>query len=151
MIRAAEAADLDAARGLFREYAAWVRDEVCFSGFEKELAGLPGRYAPPDGRLLLAVSDAGDPSGCVALRRFSGDAAEMKRLYVRPAFRGSGLGRALIERAIAEARAVGYERLLLDTLPRMQDAVLLYRAFGFREIPHYGDNPAASICFALDL
>jgi len=135
LIRAAEAADLDIARELLREYAAWVGDEICFSSFERELADLPGRYAPPDGRLLLAVSDDRSPSGCVALRRFSEDAAEVKRLYVRPAFRGSGLGRALIERIIAEARCAGYARLLLDTLPRMGDATRLYRAYGFHEIP----------------
>ena len=151
MIRSAEAADLDIARDLLREYAAWVGDEICFSSFEKELADLPGRYAPPDGRLLLAVSEDGSPSGCAALRRFSEDAAEMKRLYVRPGFRGSGLGRALIERIIAEARVEGYARLLLDTLPRMGDATQLYRAYGFREIPRYGDNPPEAICFALNL
>jgi carbonic anhydrase len=151
VIRSAEAADLDIARELLREYAAWVGGEICFSSFEKELADLPGRYAPPDGRLLLAVSDDGSPSGCVALRRFSDDAAEVKRLYVRPAFRGSGLGRALIERIITEARAEGYVRLLLDTLPRMGDATRLYGAYGFQAIPRYGDNPAEALCFALNL
>ena len=151
MIRPAKAADLDTARDLLREYAAWVGDEICFSSFERELADLPGRYAPPDGRLLLAVSDGGSPSGCVALRRFSEDSAEVKRLYVRPAFRGSGLGRALIDRIISEARSAGYARLLLDTLPRMNDAARLYRAYGFREIQRYGDNPAEAVCFALNL
>ncbi len=151
MIRAAEAADLDIVRDLLREYAAWVGDTICFSSFERELAELPGRYAPPDGRLLLAVADDGSVAGCVALRRFSEDAAEGKRLYVRPAFRGSGLGRALVDCVIAEARSAGYRRFLLDTLPRMGDATRLYRALGFYEVPRYGDNPVEAVCFALNL
>lgn len=136
----APADDLELARTLFREYAAALSFSLCFQGFDAELAGLPGDYAPPRGRLLIARVD-GAPAGCVALHPY-GDACEMKRLYVRPGFRGHRVGHALATRVIAEARAAGYSRMLLDTIAdQMATAVALYRALGFREIPPYRDNP----------
>jgi GNAT superfamily N-acetyltransferase len=141
---------MDAAREIFREYAAWVGSEICFQSFERELAELPGRYAPPEGRLLLAFID-GRMAGCVALRQLESDVCEMKRLYVRPDFRGTGLGRKLAERLIEEARGAKYKRLRLDTLARMERALEMYRALGFHEIPRYGDNPDGAICFELQL
>lgn len=136
----AQATDLEVARALFREYAAALSFSLCFQGFDAELAGLPGDYAPPRGRLLIASVD-GAPAGCVALHPF-GAGCEMKRLYVRPAFRGHGVGHSLAARVIAEARALGYPRMLLDTIAdEMAAAVALYRALGFREISPYRDNP----------
>jgi GNAT superfamily N-acetyltransferase len=112
-------------RELFREYADGLGVDLCFQGFEAELAGLPGAYAPPSGRLLLVVCGS-EVYGCVALRRLSDSAAEMKRLYVRPAARGTGLGWALVNALIVEAEAIGYRRILLDTLPTMTAAIRLY-------------------------
>ena len=137
---AAGATDLEAARALFREYAAWLQVDLCFQGFDEELATLPGRYARPDGRLFLACRD-GVPVGCAALRRFDADSGEVKRLFVQPAHRGHGLARALTGAVIDAARSVGYRRLVLDTLERMTDARRLYVAAGFREIPAYYANP----------
>jgi GNAT superfamily N-acetyltransferase len=133
-------ADLPLVRELFREYADTLGVDLCFQGFEAELAELPGRYAPPVGRLLLA-SASGTVLGCVALRPLSESVGEMKRLYVRPAARGLGAGRALAERVIAEARSIGYHRLCLDTLPSMAAAVRLYESLGFRDVPPYCHNP----------
>jgi len=137
---AAGAADFEAARELFLEYAAWLQVDLCFQGFEQELATLPGKYAPPDGRLFLACRD-GKPIGCVALRRFDADSGELKRLYVQPDHRGHGVARALGAAAIEAARAIGYRRVVLDTLDRMTAARKLYAAAGFREIPPYYANP----------
>jgi ribosomal protein S18 acetylase RimI-like enzyme len=124
---------------------------LCFQGFEAELAGLPGDYAPPRGRLYLALV-GGKPAGCVALRPLFHRDAEMKRLYVRPAYRGSGLGRLLATRIVEDARALGYDTLKLDTLPQMKAAHRLYRALGFRDTAAYCDNPVAGVRFmALDL
>ena len=140
-IRPATSADeIDTARTLFREYAAGLDVDLSFQNFDEELATLPGAYAPPDGRLLLAW-DGAEPAGCVALRRFADGVGEMKRLYVRRAWRGKGLGRALTEAIIAEARAGDYVTLRLDTLPTMMAAQNLYRALGFREIGAYRANP----------
>jgi ribosomal protein S18 acetylase RimI-like enzyme len=150
VIRQFEAGDLEPTRELFREYAAWVGDEICFQKFQRELKELPGGYAPPDGRLLLGVV-GGQLAGCVALRRFASDVGEMKRLYVRPAFRGTGLGRELTGRLMAGARDTGYKLLRLDSLPRMERAIAMYRALGFYEIPRYGDNPDGAVCFELRL
>lgn len=146
MIRPAQTEDLADVREIFREYAAWVGDDICFQSFERELAELPGRYAPPSGRLLLAFS--GDKLvGCVALRQFEPGIGEMKRLYVRADSRGTGLGRSMTLRIIQEASEAGYHSLRLDTLPRMESAIRLYRELGFVEIPGYGDHPATAICF----
>jgi putative acetyltransferase len=129
--------DISAARELYQEYAAWLGFSLAYQNFADELATLPGSYAPPRGRLLLArVDDA--LAGCAALRPIDRSICEMKRLYVRPAFRGCGLGRRLIERLIDEARAAGYARMRLDTIAdKMFSAIELYRKLGFREIPAY--------------
>jgi len=132
---------IDQARELFLEYEKALGVSLCFQGFDKELASLPGTYAPPSGRLLLA-SYQGQLAGCVALHQLEPGICEMKRLYLRPAFRGKGLGRIMIEVLVNEARAIGYRRLCLDTIePLMRDAVALYRRMGFREIPPYCANP----------
>jgi ribosomal protein S18 acetylase RimI-like enzyme len=142
---------LEGARTLFREYAVSLGIDLSFQGFEAELAALPGDYAPPRGCLLLAEQD-GALAGCVALRPLAPEVCEMKRLYVRPAFRRHGAGRALVEAVIAEARRLGYRAMRLDTLPLMVEAQALYRARGFREIAPYRANPVAGACFMqLDL
>lgn len=132
--------DVALARQLFVEYQRAVGVDLCFQGFQAEVAALPGAYAPPRGRLLLARVD-GRPAGCGALRPLPGDAAEMKRMWVRPEFRGLGLGRALAEALLAAARAEGYRRVRLDTLPSMAEAQALYRSLGFLAVPPYNDNP----------
>lgn len=141
---AREPRDIAAVRALFLEYAHWLGEDLCFQGFERELAELPGDYAAPLGRLFLAGTGTvagGEAAGCVALRPFDADTGEVKRLYVRPAYRGTGLGTRLATLAIESAREAGYSRLVLDTLDRMRDAVRLYRGLGFREIAPYYDNP----------
>ena len=132
--------------GLFREYADSLGFDLCFQDFETELATLPGKYAPPGGRLLLACN--GDHAvGCVALRPIDRERCEMKRLYVRPAMRGSGLGRTLAERICEEARAAGYHQICLDTLPCMQAAVGLYTDLGFVPVAPYVFNPLPGALF----
>jgi putative acetyltransferase len=143
---AVSAADLTAARELFLEYAATLGVDLEFQGFEGEVEALPGRYEAPEGRLLLARVDE-HLAGCVALRRLSPEVAEMKRLYVRPTFRGGALGRALAEAVIAEARSIGYRRIRLDTLPSMSAARGLYHSLGFREIDPYAANPVPGTAF----
>ena len=121
---------------MLREYAAWLEVDLCFQNFEQELAGLPGDYAPPRGRLLIA-----EGAGCVALRAIDSEVCEMKRLYLRPEHRGSGLGRRMVQAIIDEARSVGYRRMRLDTMPKMDSAQRLYASLGFREIAAYRYNP----------
>jgi ribosomal protein S18 acetylase RimI-like enzyme len=131
------------ARELFVEYAQSLGFSLCFQNFDQELAGLPGDYASPTGRLLVAEYE-GQLAGCVALHKLTADACEMKRLYLRPQFRGKKVGRALAEHIIAEARAIGYQRMRLDTVePVMKDAVAMYRKLGFKEIASYRPNPIA--------
>ena len=143
---AREAQDIATARRLFEEYATSLGIDLCFQGFEEELATLPGSYAPPDGRLLLA-RHGDEIAGCVALRRLEQDIGEMKRLYVRPPFRGLGIGRMLTEAITREARIAGYGRMRLDTLPTMTSALALYRQLGFREIRPYRSNPVEGTFF----
>ncbi len=140
------AAELEIVRFLFRQYADSLGFSLSFQGFAEELAGLPGEYAPPRGRLLLAyaVTDQDgrrEPAGCAALRPLEGEIGEMKRMYLLPAFRGRGWGRLLAERLLVEARMAGYRRLRLDTIDFMKEALGLYRSLGFREIPPYRYNP----------
>lgn len=138
---AASPEQITAVRELFLEYASSLNFSLCFQSFEQELAELPGEYAPPDGRLLVAAQSS-QLAGCVALHRLEPEICEMKRLYVRPQFRGRGLGRVLAERIVADAREIGYKRLRLDTVePVMRGAVALYRKLGFREIAPYRKNP----------
>jgi putative acetyltransferase len=132
---------IEEARGLFLEYGGSLGFSLCFQSFDEELKNLPGAYGPPSGRLLLARY-ADHAAGCVALRRLEPGICEMKRLYVRPDYRGLGLGRMLVERVIAEARAIGYARMRLDTVASaMQDAIALYRRMGFQEIAPYSSIP----------
>jgi ribosomal protein S18 acetylase RimI-like enzyme len=146
LVEATNPAEVQACRELFLEYQRGLRVSLCFQGFEAEVAGLPGEYAPPRGRLYLALA-LGRPAGCVALRPLFHRDAEMKRLYVRPAHRGSGLGRLLATRVIEEARTLGYDNLKLDTLPQMRAAQRLYEELGFRETAAYNDNPVSGVRF----
>ena len=147
LTHAESAAQIAQARELFLEYSESLGFSLCFQNFEQELAGLPGGYAPPDGRLLLAECE-GQVAACVALHKLEQGVCEMKRLYLRPPFRGKGLGRALAERIIAEARQIGYHHMRLDTVePVMKDAVAMYRKLGFKEIAAYCPNPMAGAMY----
>lgn len=138
---------MDTVRQLFEEYAAGIGISLCFQNFDQELATLPGKYAPPAGRLMLAFLNE-QLAGCIALRGISNDRCEMKRLFVRPSFRGTGLGRVLVEALINEARTIGYKSMLLDTLPgRMDSAIELYKKIGFEEISPYYENPVENAKF----
>ena len=128
--------DLLETKALFVEYADSLELGLCFQNFDHELANLPGEYTPPDGLLLIARID-GSTAGCIALRKLEEGTCEMKRLFVRPQFRGLQVGRALAEAVIAEARMIGYARMRLDTLPSMKSAQALYQSMGFNEIPPY--------------
>ena len=137
--QATSLADIAHARELFQEYAAWLNVDLCFQNFDEELATLPGKYAPPRGRLFLAGDD---PLGCIALRPLEeAGIGEVKRLYVRSGARGTGLGCALVENVLTHARDIGYRELRLDTADWMSDAVRLYQRLGFRECSPYYHNP----------
>lgn len=142
---------LPAVRRLFEEYAASLEVDLGFQDFERELRDLPGEYAPPAGRLLLALA-GNDPAGCVALRPYEPEVCEMKRLYVRPAFQGTGLGRRLAEAIVQAGQGADYRLMRLDTLPSMEAARRLYLSLGFEEIEAYRHNPVhGTTFFQLDL
>ena len=150
-IVAADESLLPLVRQLFQEYAGTLDIDLEFQGFAEELAGLPGEYAPPRGRLLLGF-EGDQPAGCVGVRPLEAEVCEMKRLYVRPDFRGSGWGRQLALQAVEEAASARYRRMRLDTLPAMAGAQALYHALGFRPIPAYRYNPVPGTLFLeLDL
>lgn len=152
-IRQAETTDdIEAARMLFREYETWLGMSLCFQGFEDELANLPGKYAPPEGRLFLAYVDE-KLAGCIALRKLEDGVCEMKRLFLRENARGHGLGNQLVEELIDGAREIGYSKMRLDTYPpKMGKAVSLYGSHGFRPIEPYYHNPHDGVLFMeLDL
>jgi ribosomal protein S18 acetylase RimI-like enzyme len=151
IIQATSPGDIAVVRRLLEEYATSLNISLCFQNFSEELAGLPGAYAAPRGRLLIALVNR-VPAGCVALRPKDGQACEMKRLYVRSAHQGAGLGRQLVEAAIAEARAIGYRSMLLDTLPAMQAALKLYESVGFvRRGPYYPTPVEGTVFMELKL
>jgi ribosomal protein S18 acetylase RimI-like enzyme len=147
LVQAVSPEQVEQARALFLEYANSLDFDLCFQSFDEELKGLPGSYAPPTGRLLLAYCD-GQAAGCIALRKLEDQICEMKRLYVRPAYRGKGVGRKLVDAVIAEGRDIGYQRMRLDTIESsMRDAIALYRRRGFREIAPYRTNPIAGALY----
>jgi putative acetyltransferase len=145
--QATTAADIEFARALFVEYARWLKVDLCFQGFDEELRTLPGAYAPPRGRLLLAWHQA-DAFACIALRPLADPAVgEVKRLYVQPERRGEGCGRRLVAALLADARAIGYEELKLDTLDWMNAARALYEEAGFRACAPYYANPLPGVVY----
>lgn len=146
IIQAGTSTDIEQARQLFREYEHVLEVDLCFQGFEAELAGLPGNYAPPRGALLLAVNGR-HAVGCIGLRPLTAKICEMKRLYVQPAYRGRNIGRRLAKAVIRQARAAGYSHMRLDTLKRLQKALRLYAALGFQPIPPYCENPLNGVVF----
>jgi putative acetyltransferase len=146
IVRATSPDQMVVARMLFKEYEASLGIELSFQGFTREVAELPGAYAPPAGRLFLAI-DGLEHVGCIALRPLGDGFCEMKRLYVRPTARGTRLGRRLAETVIREAREIGYARMRLDTLPSMKEAFALYQTLGFREIAPYCENPIVGTRF----
>ena len=152
LIEATSESEVQEVRRLFEEYHAWLGLNLCFQNFEGELASLPGDYTPPDGRLILAM-DHDEVAGCIAVRKLDDGICEMKRLYVRPTFRGTGLGRLLAESLIKAAKEMGYEKMRLDTLPgKMDQAIAMYQRLGFKNIDPYYFNPVEGAAFMeLDL
>jgi len=133
-------------RDLFIEYANSLDIDLCFQNFDKELAGLPGDYSPPSGRLLLVEYEK-KIAGCIALRKIDNRTCEMKRLYVKPEFRGLKIGKTLAEKIFEEARIIGYKKMRLDTLPQMLEAINMYKSLGFKEIEPYRYNPEQGAMF----
>ena len=147
IIPATTSDDINTIRSLFLEYQQWLNFSLCFQGFDRELAELPGKYAPPGGRLYLAQVDD-HIAGCIALRPLDEDGlCEMKRLFVKEKFRGNGIGKLLSEKIISDARAIGYKTMRLDTLQRMAAARSLYTKLGFEIIPAYYDNPMDEVVY----
>jgi putative acetyltransferase len=146
IVDASDPCHLAMVRELFREYADSLNFDLCFQNFDEELATLPGRYAPPEGALLLGLVD-GEAAGCVALRPLEPSIGEMKRLWVRPAFRGQSIGRKLAEALMEEARQRGYRRMRLDSVASMSEALRLYHKLGFREVAPYTHNPVPGAIF----
>jgi ribosomal protein S18 acetylase RimI-like enzyme len=147
IIQAETKEQIEAARNLFREYEAWTGINLCFQSFDEEVASLPGKYAAPEGRLLLAFADE-KLAGCIALRKLEDGVCEMKRLFVKENQRGQKIGIALIEKLIEEARKIGYAKMRLDTYPpKMGKAVGLYESYGFCTIPPYYENPYGDTLF----
>ena len=151
IIQATTPEHMDEARKIFTEYEDWLGVSLCFQGFDEEMAGLPGKYAPPKGRLLFALND-NDVAGCVAFRPLDEETCEMKRLFVREKYQGKRLGHELLEKLIAEARDAGYKKMRLDSwIPRMGKAIEMYRRHGFYEIEPYNENPYEMIFMELAL
>jgi putative acetyltransferase len=147
IIRAESPGHIREARRLFEEYGATLPPELWFEDFRQEVDGLPGEYAPPFGRLLLAMADDGGAVGCVALRRWDAGIGELKRMFVQPAYRGRGIGKQLGLAVLDDACAMGYERVRLDTAPTMVEAIRLYERLGFRRIEPYRHYPVADVIF----
>jgi len=146
IIRAQAPGEIEEVRRLFREYETFLGVDLCFQSFEEELAGLPGKYAPPDGALLIAV-DGHEVAGCVAFKRLAAGVCEMKRLFVRPEYRGQGLGRMLAERIIDEAEQLGYPLMWLDSFTRLKEAMGLYESLGFKRRKPYYHNPLPGVVY----
>lgn len=139
--------EIETAKKLFLEYANWLNFDLCFQGFDKELDELPGKYAPPDGRLYL-LHDESKIAGCIALRKLDESICEMKRLYIKPEFRGKGHSKLLVKKIIDDAKIIGYKKMRLDTIgDKMKEAISLYRSFGFYEIDAYYHNPQKGVVY----
>ncbi len=148
IIQAETQEQIESVREIFREYEKWLDLDLCFQGFEKELAELPGKYAKPDGLLWLAIDEDEKVAGCIALRRVEDGVCEMKRLFVRSGYQGSGIGKLLVHSLINEARKIGYTKMRLDTYPqKMGKAVDVYRKQGFVETAPYYDNPHDDVIY----
>lgn len=151
IIEAKSDKQIETTRQLFREYQEFLGEDLCFQGFEEELASLPGKYADPNGAIFL-VEHEGDFIGCVAVRPLEGSTCEMKRLYVQPQAQGLKAGRLLAEIVIEKARELGYEKMQLDTLQRLEKAISLYQKLGFKKISSYYANPLDEVVYLeLDL
>ncbi|WP_319407324.1 GNAT family N-acetyltransferase [uncultured Desulfosarcina sp.] len=146
IVQATTPSQMQTLQGLFREYEAFLQVDLCFQGFEEELASLPGRYTPPQGALLLATA-SGQAAGCVAMRPLDAGVCEMKRLYVRPTYLGKGIGKKLALSVIERAREAGYARMRLDTLEKLGPALSLYTALGFQKCSPYYENPLSGVIY----